>query len=175
MAGVGLPGGVPDATAQKPAETSITTFCQVGQDLVQELAYKITDVVTTLKMMQLPNGTASSSQATNRSSAKVSETLKQIDFHFQKLRHVFNECQKRLPDDVNSCVLIPYVKNSMSFDAVVDELPLQKSSRVIALEQRKAELEAILTAKNDQLKILVDELRSLVWEINSMIALQHRP
>lgn len=175
MAGVGVPGAVVETLVQKPNESNIAASCQTGQDLVQELVYKITEVVTSLKLMQLPNGSAASLQATGKASNRIHENLKQIEFCFHKLRQVFNECQRRLPDDVDPCVLIPYVKNSMSFDAVVDELPLQKSNKVMALEQRKAELEAILTAKNDQFKILLDELRSLVWEINSILALQYRP
>lgn len=173
MAGVSVPSVIPDVSLQK--ETNIAAFCRIGQDLVQELVQKVTDVFQNLKLMTLPYGTAPSNQASQRSSAKLNENLKQIELHFLKLRHVYKECQRRLPDDVEQCVLVPYVSQSQGMDAAVEELPILKSSKQLALELRKKELEAILTAKNDHLKRLVDEMRELVWEINSVLALHRRP
>ncbi|XP_039255224.2 mediator of RNA polymerase II transcription subunit 30-like [Styela clava] len=166
----GVPPGHPEPLGPKqPHELNIASLCQMGQDTVQELVQKVSEVFQNFKLMQLPNGTQPSMRNTQNVSKKIADSLVQIESHFKRLKHVYRECQKKLPDDVDPCVLIPHTNQNMdSGESLADELP--RSQKEIFLEQKKSELETILNTRNEQLKNLLEQMRNLVWEVNSVLS-----
>lgn len=159
--------------AQQQSDISIAHVCQMGQDFVQDIVQKASEVFINLKVMQLPNGTQPSLKNTQDRANKIRESLGQIDFLFRNLKVLYKECQKKLPDDIDPRILVPYQNTRLEVDeSSTIELPMQKSSKELILEMKKAELESILRSKNQQLAVLVEQMRNLVWEINSVISLE---
>lgn len=83
---------------------------------------------------------------------------------FKRLRLLYEKCDN--PDDyIQVESLIPFVDE----DNKPDTVPVHSEEYQRTLVENR-ELTEILAQKNLQLKEIIDNMRSIIWEINSMMA-----
>ncbi|GBO36647.1 Mediator of RNA polymerase II transcription subunit 30, partial [Araneus ventricosus] len=73
-------------------DISISIICRMGQETVQDIITKTSELFSLLKNLQPPNGTASSINSQEERKAKLQEYLRTISFCFTKLRRICERC-----------------------------------------------------------------------------------
>lgn len=148
---------------------NLAFLCKIGQETVQEIVNKTTEMMNLIKQIQLPNGTTSSNnQNEERKNKLKNEYLKSISFCFRRLYKVYEKCQEsNVPiDDVEPENLIPIEGKE------VDRIKIVPSDSFIDMQKDYNEQLKILKAKNAKIKEIIDRLRDIVWEVNSMLAMR---
>jgi mediator of RNA polymerase II transcription subunit 30 len=127
------------------------------------------EVFGILKVIQPPNGTPGWNSSEKK--AKVQEQFRTIRLLFKRLRLLYDKC-----NDYNGIQgmeythiesLIPLVEDT---DSKIPE-PIQSEEYKKALIENR-ELNEILAVKNKQLREIIDRIRIIIWEINTMIAVR---
>lgn len=141
-------------------------LCRMGQEMVQDVVAKTHEIFQLLRTMQLPNGsdTVRSQQAQERLNKLKPEQLKQISIYFHRLRAIYDKCNEQVDfNDIES--LIPMKEGEIQKP---DDRPVSDMVRCQSEEYKS--LVAQLTAKNRQIKEVINYLRDIIWEINTMLA-----
>ncbi|GIY84851.1 mediator of RNA polymerase II transcription subunit 30 [Caerostris darwini] len=87
------PGMNPTGLANpQQKDISISMICRMGQETVQDIITKSSELFSLLKTLQPPNGTAASINAQEERKAKVQDFLRTITFCFTKLRRICERC-----------------------------------------------------------------------------------
>lgn len=156
------------AQPQQPKEANVAIFCRVGQEIVQEIVAKTAELFNNLKTMSPPNGTAQSITEREGLKFKTRENLKYIDVHFKRLRKIYEKCNESIGLEFIQNVenLIPMKDDDVM--KIDDKTTTVKSSQ----EKEHQELTELLQLKNRQIKEVIDNLRSIIWEINTMLAMR---
>lgn len=137
--------------------------------LVQDIVSRLQEVFGILKTIQPPNGTTVNAINTaDKNKAKIQEQFRTIRLLFKRLRILYDKCndfslQGMEYTHIES--LIPLVEDT---DQKIPE-PVQTEEYKKALSENR-ELNDILAMKNRQLREIIDKLRIIIWEINTMIA-----
>lgn len=162
------PGLTP--TSGKDGLTS-THLCKLGQELVQEIVIKTSELFSLLKLMQPSNGTAVSANAQEEKRVKIQECQKTIDGLFKRLKILYNKCSESCAglEYIQIERLIPLKEPSESSKSQLEE---KKSPEYNVLSEKHARYVEILRSKNRHLKDIIDSLRNLMWEINTMLAMK---
>lgn len=121
-------------------------------------------------MIQPPNGTTGMANNSAEKKAKVQEQFRTIRLLFKRLRLLYDKCndynlQGMEYTHIES--LIPLVEDT---DSKIPD-PIQSEEYKKALIENR-ELNEILAAKNKQLREIIDKIRIIIWEINTMIAVR---
>ncbi|XP_005105601.1 mediator of RNA polymerase II transcription subunit 30 [Aplysia californica] len=174
------PGSFPPMMQQSPApapqmmsptkDINVVNMCRVGQEIVHDIVGRAQELFQSLgpKHMQLPNNVTFHGQQYAERKAKVDEQLRQINMNFRKLRLFFSKVnetveQTELPSEQE---LVPYVGKE------VDTSEKEYSDVYhYTVEQHRDMLEQV-KLKNRQLKEIIDIVRSIIWEINTMITMR---
>lgn len=156
---------------QQPVQLSGSQLCRMGQETVQEIVNKTMELFKLLAACQPPNGTAAQLQFQNERKKKVAEFLEMIGILFKRLRRI---CEK-----VNEAT------TDMEFVQIESLIPLRDSGELRALEDKKKNSEVVrklqdertlysdhLRMRNRKLKEIIDMLRDIVWDINTMLAMR---
>lgn len=94
----------------------------------------------------------------------MQDQFRTIRLLFKRLRLLYDKCDNA-EDYTQVESLIPFVDDEIKPDVV----PVHSEEyQQILVENR--ELTEILAQKNLQLKEIIDNVRSIIWEINSMMA-----
>lgn len=109
--------------------------------------------------------------------AKLNETLKIIQGLFKRLRRVYEICDQNgsggefssLEPDVATIQLVPLEEERRK-----DEEEKKPSEGTKALMEERLKLEEQVRLKNRQMKEIIDMLRSIVCEINTMLAMRKK-
>ncbi|XP_064481120.1 mediator of RNA polymerase II transcription subunit 30-like isoform X2 [Ornithodoros turicata] len=169
----GLSGGPPQGG--QPRDLNTAMMCRIGQETVQEIVSKTIELFQTLKALQPPTGTGLASQEERR--LKIQETLRNVGILFKRLRRVYDICNDSCPGmeyahiepDVALQSLVP-MKDEQ--EGKTDDRRGSEALRVL-LEERTRLTEQV-SAKNRHLKEVLDALRNIIWEINTMLAMRKR-
>lgn len=174
-ANVGPSPGVSIAQpVQQHKDFNTALLCRIGQETVQEIVTKTTELFQALKVLQLPNGTAQSLSSVDDKKNKLQESLKSIGMLFKRLRRIHEKCNE------NCAAGMEYTHIEFSSQSLIpmkDEMDGRQEERKITeslkyrTEEHK-ELSEQVVIKNRQLKDIMDNLRSLIWDINTMLAMR---
>ncbi|KAG8179523.1 hypothetical protein JTE90_025752 [Oedothorax gibbosus] len=152
-------------------DISISIVCRMGQETVQDIITKATEMFQMLKNLQPPNGTAAHINTQEERKVKVQEYLRTITFCFTKLRRICEKCN--------------YSSSTMEYTHIeVDSLVPLKDETDARQDDRKttdavraysAEYNALVERsfiRNRQLKEIIDQLRTFIWDINTMLSMR---
>ncbi|XP_072029276.1 mediator of RNA polymerase II transcription subunit 30-like [Amphiura filiformis] len=168
MAGHGPGMGAP-AGGGGGREVNTFQLCKMGQETVQEIVAKTLDTFNLLKNIQLPNGTMSQPTPTNQEKqAKLQENYNNIIVMFKKLRLLYDKCNQMCSGMEQNLTeeIIPW-KDAP--DKLKDMVQPNSQERLHAISNERKELIERVRAKNQQLRQIMDQLRALIWDINSMM------
>ncbi|XP_059510308.1 mediator of RNA polymerase II transcription subunit 30-like [Stegostoma tigrinum] len=148
-------------------EITCVTLCKVGQETVQDIVARTMDIFHMLRATQLPNGVTQNHMMYQERYNKLQEHLRQLTLLFKKLRLLYDKCGEMCGvSDVSVTELIPFV----------GEEPFRPSDlpNVGSLANKECqEILKKLHQKNHELKHIMDQLRNLIWDINSMLAMRN--
>ncbi|KAJ8923800.1 hypothetical protein NQ315_010382 [Exocentrus adspersus] len=166
------PPSVPVQQQQQPSkEFNTASLCRLGQETVQDIVSRTQEVFQTLKSIQPPNGIPQSLNASNEKKAKVQELLRTIRVLFKRLRLIYEKCNENCQiqgmEYTHIESLIPF-KDEL--DPKHDEKKNSEAYR-LACEESKEVMEQVVL-KNKQLKEVIDHLRRIIWEINTMLTMR---
>lgn len=152
-----------------PREVNTASLCRIGQETVQDIVGKTNEIFQLLKNIQIPNGMIPATmQNYQERKAKLDDHMREIQLLFKKLRVVYTKVG-------NSC--IPYdtkpIEDLIPFDGVeIDDGGARSADVVRFANEERRELAEQVKAKNKQLKDIIDQLRTIIWEINTMMAMK---
>lgn len=156
---------------QQSKEFNTASLCRLGQETVQDIVSRTQEVFQTLKAIQPPAGTAQSSNASNEKKAKVQELLRTIRVLFKRLRLIYEKCNE-------NCQIqgmeYTHIESLIPFKDELDPKHEEKKNSEpyrLACEESKEVMEQVVL-KNKQLKEVIDHLRRIVWEINTMLTMR---
>ena len=152
-------------------EINTAALCRYGLEVVQEIVSRITEVFTLLKTLQPPNGTPQGISLCNERKLKIQEILSNIRNNFKRLGMIYHRCNETAQlqgmEYMHIESLIPLKEE---WDQKADERKMSESYRM-ACEERREIMEQVLL-KNKHLKEVIDSMRRIIWEINSMLCMR---
>merc|ERR1712168_261125 len=176
-------------------------LCKIGQGTIQDIVSMTQDLFMYLKGIVPANTITAASPAhpgsgvlpiamAQEKSAKAEEHLKEISLLFKKLKVIYKNLQPipNVNDDQGGLLLdidmteelIPMKRkrDCDDKDLDVDEAIHKKKFESQAYMQAARELAEVkekLRSKNQELKSIIDETRTTIWEINSMLGMRKLP
>ncbi|XP_031593980.1 mediator of RNA polymerase II transcription subunit 30 [Oreochromis aureus] len=157
--------------AQAARDVNTASLCRIGQETVQDIVLRTMEIFQLLRNMQLPNGVTYHPNTHQDRLGKLQEHLRTLSVLFRKLRLVYDKCNENCAglDPIPPEQLIPFVED----DGSKHEDRSGGQSRTASEERREIlEVNKKLKQKNQHLKQIMDQLRNLIWEINSMLAVR---
>lgn len=125
----------------------------------------------TFIILQPPNGTVQGATSSNEKKAKVQEQLRTIRVLFKRLRLIYEKCNENTQlqgmEYTHIESLIPFRDEP---DPKSDEKKSSEAYRTTCEEAKEIMEQVVL--KNRQLKEVIDHLRRIIWEINTMLAMR---
>lgn len=166
-AGGGGTGGAanPGTINPQQKEFNVLSLCRVGQETVQDILSRFQDIFGILKNHQPPNGLHGSGPISHDKRQKMQDQFRTIRLLFKRLRLLYEKCDNA-EDYTQVESLIPFVDDDNKPEHTV---PTHSEEYQRTLSEN-GELMKILDQKNAQLKEIIDNMRSIIWEINSMMA-----
>jgi mediator of RNA polymerase II transcription subunit 30 len=165
---VGTAGGGgtnPGSNNPQQKEFNVLSLCRVGQETVQDILSRFQDIFGILKNHQPPNGLLGSGPISHDKRQKMQDQFRTIRLLFKRLRLLYEKCDNN-EDYTQVESLIPFIEDA---DKPEHTVPVHSEEYQRTLAEN-SELTEILSQKNLQLKEIIDNMRSIIWEINSMMA-----
>lgn len=150
--------------ASQQKELNVLTLCRIGQETVQDILSRFQDVFSILKNHQPPNGTQGAAIISADKRQKMQDQFRTIRLLFKRLRLLFEKCENS-EEYIDIESLIPYVDSDEKPD-----LASTKSEEYQRVLQENQELQEVLKEKNMQLKEIIDRIRIIISEINTMMS-----
>lgn len=155
----------PGATQQK--EFNSLTLCRIGQETVADILSRFQEIFTMLKACTPPNG-MNNPQLSFEKRQKIQDQFRTIRLLFKRLRLLYDKCVQG--DEYGEKSLESLVPYCDEMDTSSDQsVPVNSEEYQKALTENKM-LQEQITQKNAHLKEIIDNMRTIIWEINSMIA-----
>jgi mediator of RNA polymerase II transcription subunit 30 len=161
-------------------------LCKVGQESVQDIVSKTTEMFSLLKTLQLPNGTSMSASQQEERKAKCHELLRNISMLFKRLHRIYERCNEYCGPIESSShrPMIPFEKDvehdrrdpnepddsEGTTRSAANVKPLSDIAQSLKVEYD--EQVTLLREKNAQIKKMIDSMRELVWDINTMLVMR---
>lgn len=167
VGGSGSGGGTNNPGTANPQQKdfNVLSLCRVGQETVQDILSRFQDIFGILKNHQPPNGLQGSGPISHDKRQKMQDQFRTIRLLFKRLRLLYEKCDNN-EDYTQVESLIPFVEDDKKPEHTV---PVHSEEYQRTLVENK-ELTEVLGQKNLQLKEIIDNMRSIIWEINSMMA-----
>ncbi|XP_054156999.1 mediator of RNA polymerase II transcription subunit 30-like [Oppia nitens] len=173
--------GGPPSQPSPPAAPNIALVCRLGDETVQEIVAKTGELFQALRAMPPPSGPQQQLINAQERQVRTKELLKTIEFFFKRLRKSYEKCNECLSamDFIQIESVVPMkadgqdcgghgnINNSNKLDDKKQSNPKAKQ-----LETEHQDLVDLLLLKNRQIKEIIDNLRAIVWEINTMLAMR---
>ncbi|XP_031722188.1 mediator of RNA polymerase II transcription subunit 30 [Anarrhichthys ocellatus] len=161
------PPGAASAAGQQPPqgalrEISPVFLCRIGQETVQDIVTRTMEIFQITRATQLPNGVTQSQAMYQDRFGKLQEHLRQLALLFRKLRLLYERCVEMTSDlQEESSELLPYVGEEL---VTVKVEPCSS-----AVNQERREVLEKVRQKNQEMKVLMDQMRNLLWDVNAML------
>ncbi|CAD6234521.1 GSCOCG00001967001-RA-CDS [Cotesia congregata] len=159
---------VPQQQPQQNKEFNTVSLCKLGQETVQDIVSRALEIFQILKVIHPPNGTSQSATAANDKKAKLNDQIRMNNLLLRRLRLVYDKCNENCQlqgmEYTHIESLIPLKEE---WDMKSDEKKTSEPYR-LACEERKELIDQV-TAKNRHLKEIIDHLRRIISEINTML------
>ncbi|XP_072743451.1 mediator of RNA polymerase II transcription subunit 30 isoform X3 [Anoplolepis gracilipes] len=163
-----VPPTQPPLQQQQTKEVNTASLCRCGQEAVQEIVHRTTDLFQVLKVLPPPNGTAQGANAANEKKIKILEHLRIIKMMFKRLRLIYEKCNENCQlqgmEYTHIESLIPLKEE---WDMKSDEKKTSEAYRLICEESKEVIEQVVL--KNRHIKEIIDHLRRIISEINTML------
>ncbi|XP_033492103.1 mediator of RNA polymerase II transcription subunit 30 [Epinephelus lanceolatus] len=167
-----LPPGAASAAGQQPMppqgalrEISPVFLCRIGQETVQDIVTRTMEIFQITRATQLPNGVTQSQAMYQDRFGKLQEHLRQLALLFRKLRLLYERCVEMTSDlQEGPSELLPYVGEELVSVKVEPCSP--------AVNQERKEVLEKVRQKNQEMKVLMDQMRNLLWDVNAMLTLR---
>uniref|UniRef100_A0A8C2L1Z6 Mediator of RNA polymerase II transcription subunit 30 n=1 Tax=Cyprinus carpio TaxID=7962 RepID=A0A8C2L1Z6_CYPCA len=160
--GLAQPGMPPQGALR---EISPVYLCRIDQETVQDIVTRTMEIFQITRATQLPNGVTQSQAAYQDRFGKLQEHLRQLTLLFRKLHLLYERCAELTPDLQESpAELIPYVGEET---APVRAEPCSPE----VIQERQEVLEKV-RQKNQEMKVLMDQMRNLLWDVNAMLTMR---
>ena len=161
---------------QQSKEINTATVCRIGQETVQEIVGRIQEVFNYLKTLQPPVGNPTTDRATLEKQQRLNEVLKGITQLFKRLHVCWDKAQEHTAGGsmelTNIEALVPLKDGQQHLPDVRGELEKKRGDSYRAALDEHNELVNQLVLKNKHLKEIIDQMRNLIWEINTMLAMR---
>ncbi|XP_049606641.1 mediator of RNA polymerase II transcription subunit 30-like isoform X2 [Syngnathus scovelli] len=145
-------------------EISPVFLCRIGQETVQDIVTRTMEIFQITRATQLPNGVTQSQAMYQDRFGKLQEHLRQLALLFRKLRLLYERCVEMTADlQEGPAELVPYVGEELVNVRVETCSPSVHQERKEVLEVRQ---------KNQEMKVLMDQMRNLLWDVNAMLTLR---
>ncbi|XP_022661272.1 mediator of RNA polymerase II transcription subunit 30-like isoform X2 [Varroa destructor] len=172
-------GNPQDSQQQQQQEFNIPVMCRIGQETVQEIVSRAGELFQLLRTLGPPTGSMNPQASTVQEERKVklNEILKIIQQLFKRLRRVYEICDMNcaggefstLEPDVATIQLVPLEDERRKDEE--EKKPLDSARQFI--EERQMYQEQVYM-KNRQIKEIIDMLRSVVCEVNTMLGMRKK-
>ncbi|KAL3984072.1 E3 ubiquitin-protein ligase [Sarotherodon galilaeus] len=167
-----LPPGAAPGAGQQPMppqgalrEISPVFLCRIGQETVQDIVTRTMEIFQITRATQLPNGVTQSQATYQDRFGKLQEHLRQLTLLFKKLRLLYERCVEMTSDlKEGPAELVPYAGEELVSVRVEPCSPT-------VIQERKEVLEKV-RQKNQEMKVLMDQMRNLLWDVNAMLTLR---
>uniref|UniRef100_A0A9J8CH94 Mediator of RNA polymerase II transcription subunit 30 n=2 Tax=Cyprinus carpio carpio TaxID=630221 RepID=A0A9J8CH94_CYPCA len=160
--GLAQPGMPPQGALR---EISPVYLCRIGQETVQDIVTRTMEIFQITRATQLPNGVTQSQAAYQDRFGKLQEHLRQLTLLFRKLHLLYERCAELTPDLQESpAELIPYVGEETA--------PVRAEPCSPAVIQERQEVLEKVRQKNQEMKVLMDQMRNLLWDVNAMLTMR---
>ena len=173
----GPPPGKVTPTQGQNKEVNTSTVCRIGQETVEEIVSRTQEVFSILKSLKPPVGgynkmAAMEDQNNLEKQNRLNEVLKGIGMLFKRLRVCWEKCQENTAglDFYPIESLIP-VKDEAGTDGRAELEKKRGDTYRTALEEHN-ELVTQIVHKNRHLKDIIDQMRNIIWEINTMLSMR---
>jgi mediator of RNA polymerase II transcription subunit 30 len=162
------------ASAPNPINTA--TVCKIGQETVQEIVGRTQEVFSYLKSLQPPVGNADKDKLNLEKQQRLAEVLRGITHLFKRLTFCWNKAQEHGMGGMEYAQLenlIPLKDDHRPDGGMRLELEKKRGGDAYrqALEESN-EFSQQLVLKNRQLKEVIDQIRNIIWEINTMLSMR---
>lgn len=154
-------------TQQK--ELNLLTLCRIGQETVQDIVTRFQEVFSLLKQVQPPNGTTQGLAGSMDKKSKVQEQFRTIRLLFKRLRLLYDKCNDTGQQGIEYTHIMSFIPLKDELDNRPDPIGTEEYKKAL---QENRELIEIVTAKNKQLREVIDKLRIVIWEINTMLSMR---
>lgn len=148
-----------------PKKLTPIAICRLGQDYIQEIVQKVIELMSFIRSIQLPLGnTPLNIQQYVDRKTKLEDALSKIETCFQKLRFCFistNKLTSNIPYKPISCYLP--IGNDIDFQDFSDQSEKNYSPDELELINQ-------IKDRNFQLKEIMNEMQTIIWEVDSMVA-----
>lgn len=157
---------------QLPKEVNSVSLCRLGQEIVHDTVQRAADIFSILKTISLPNGMSYSVQQHQEKKNKLDDQMRSLNLSFRKLR-IISEKVKESTNPKEAMLsqdnVIPLVGKDYDIEALRDG---EKNNLYqIVCEEHRDMVERI-QLKSRQLKEIIDHIRTIIWEINTMITMR---
>ncbi|XP_014033070.1 mediator of RNA polymerase II transcription subunit 30 isoform X1 [Salmo salar] len=160
--GPGQPPMLPQGALR---EISPVFLCRIGQETVQDIVTRTMEIFQITRATQLPNGVTQSQAVYQDRFGKLQEHLRQLALLFRKLRLLYERCVEMTSDlQEEPSELVPYLREEMA--------PVRVEPCSPAVSQERQEVLEKMRQKNQEMKILMDQMRNLLWDVNAMLTLR---
>lgn len=167
-----LPVGPSSVAGQNPMppqgvlrEISPVFLCRIGQETVQDIVTRTMEIFQITRATQLPNGVNQSQAMYQDRFGKLQEHLRQLALLFRKLRLLYERCVEMTSDLTEGPTeLLPYVGEEIT------TIKVEPCGPAVNLERQEV-LEKV-RQKDQEMKILMDQMRNLLWDVNAMLTLR---
>ncbi|XP_029161980.1 mediator of RNA polymerase II transcription subunit 30 isoform X2 [Nylanderia fulva] len=163
-----VPPTQPPMQPQQTKEVNTASLCRCGQETVQEIVNRTQELFQFLKLLQPPNGTNQGASMANDKKIKIFDQLRIIKMMFKRLRLIYEKCNENCQlqgmEYTHIESLIPLKEE---WDMKSDEKKTSEAYRLICEESKEVMEQVIL--KNRHIKEIIDHLRRIISEINTML------
>ncbi|XP_058853666.1 mediator of RNA polymerase II transcription subunit 30-like [Acipenser ruthenus] len=180
VAGPRLPGLPPQSQASLPPQSNPGSsqppqgvlreippaiLCKIGQETVQDIVSRSMEIFHLMRATQLPNGVTQSHAVYQDRFHKLQEHLRQLALLFRKLRLLYEKCAETTAElGETPSELIPYLG---------EEAPgFQVDPCGLTAQWERQEVFKKVKQKNQEMKLLMDQMRNLLWDVNAMLTLR---
>lgn len=162
-------GQAPTTTGQPQQQKEVNTasLCRLGQETVQDIVNKTTDLFQLLKQVQLPTGSQQSISLQKDKKEKIQENLKNITLLFRRLRLIYDKCNE-------NCAGMEYthIESLIPLKDEVDSRPEERKHTEVMkyVSEEHREIAELVIQRSRHLKEIIDHLRNIIWEMTTMLA-----
>ncbi|XP_055689616.1 mediator of RNA polymerase II transcription subunit 30 [Lutzomyia longipalpis] len=151
-------------SAPGQGQFNIVSLCKFGQETVQDIVSRFQEVFQALRGSIPPNGTTAGS-----TEKKVQEQFRTIRLLFKRVRILYDKCN----DSCQQGMEYTHVESLIPLKDEPDHKPqvAQSEEYQKALQDNRELLETVML-KNKQLREVIDRIRIIIWEINTMLSMR---
>ncbi|XP_050393542.1 mediator of RNA polymerase II transcription subunit 30 [Patella vulgata] len=167
----GVAGAQGTSTMSPNKMVNAATFCKSGQEIIYELVQKASDIfgqgLGKQGTIQLPNNVSYTAQNHQERKQKLEEQLKTLSLTFKKLRAIYDKVEETCSEMEEPTYeqLVPIVGRD------IESFPVNSEVYPYVADEHRELVEQV-RVKNQQLKEIIDQIRSINWEINTMITMR---